>query len=280
MEKIKDFFKDLKNYIVDFFEGLREIQIFNSDFTLREFILSIGIGAVAIVLGLWISSEITNAINEKNIKYEQTIQIQTADEFAHCLNTNIPSVFSYGEMKSDDSVGFDYIGYNYMYARREHEHYTKHKRWVDDYKTITRSDGTTKRVKDGGHWETYYTWDYVDGETRHVDKVLFNDVAFDYDELDLPCCDYYNTDYYGCDDRNVYRAITKDGHVGTLYAEIDNKKLKYNSFHESRSTEETYESYLTNSTVACVFFWIIWLGLCGFGIFYFIVMENDWLNKN
>ena len=49
--------------IVDFFERLREIQIFNSDFTLREFILSIGIGAIAIVLGLWISSGITNAIN-------------------------------------------------------------------------------------------------------------------------------------------------------------------------------------------------------------------------
>ena len=280
MDKIKDFFKNTKNLILDFFESLKEIQIFDSDFTLREAIVSVALLALAIIVGLGISGTISDSINEKNLKYEQTIQIQTADEFEHCLNTNIPSVFSYGEMKSNDSVGFDYIGYDYMYASRTHEHYTKHKKWVDDYKTITHSDGTTERVKDGGHWEEYYTWDYVDGERKHVDTVLFNNVEFNYGEIDLPYADKYYVDRYDYNDRNVYSAITKDGHLGTLYAEIDNKKLTHNSFYENRTTEEVYNSYLSNATAWCVVFWIIWLGLCGFGIFYFIVMENDWLNKN
>ena len=276
MEKIKDFFKNLKNSILDFLGSLREIQIFNSDFTLREAILSVGLLGLAILIGLFITNCISDAINESNLKYEQTIQIQTADEFQHCLNTNIPSVFSYGEIKSNESVGFDYIGYDYMYARREHEHYTRHEEEVevDDYD----SDGN----KIGSHTEThvYYSWDYVDGETRHVDTVLFNNVEFKYDELDLPYTDKYATDKYDSNDRNVYTAITKDGHIGTLYAEIDNKKLKHNKFYEDYSTEEAYNSCLTNPTAVCVGFWIIWLGLCGYGIAYFIYMDNDWLNKN
>ena len=276
MEKIKDFFKNVKNSIVDFFDSLREIQIFDSNFTLREAIMSVGLLALAIIIGLMISGVITDVINEKNLKYEQTIQIQTADEFKHCLNTNIPSVFSYGEMKSNDSVGFDYIGYDYMYAKRTHEHYTRHEEeyTVDDY------DSNGNKV--GSHTETrvYYSWDYVDSETKHVDTVLFNNVEFNYNELDLPYSDTHKTDRYGYNDRNVYTAITKDGHVGTLYAEIDDKKLTKNTFYEDRTTEEAYNSCLTSSTAWCVVFWIFWLAACGFGIYYFIAMDNDWLNKN
>ena len=135
------------------------------EITKREVIASVVIVAIMFIIGLGISSKISDYQNDKNAEYQKAIQITDTDMFVYGMKTNVGNAFVYGDLEAADSVTFDEIGGDYLYINKEEQHYNKHEETVTDYD----EDGNVI----GHHTETYYSWDYYDDWTLHSERIIF-----------------------------------------------------------------------------------------------------------
>lgn len=132
------------------------------EITKREILTSISIIAVMLLIGVLISSKISEHQLDANEVYNKAVKIDNTDLFQYGMDTNVGNAFVYGDLVAVDTVTYPEIGGEYMYIEKVKEKYTKHTRTV----THKDSNGKTHKKK-----ETYWTWDRVDSEDKKCQEI-------------------------------------------------------------------------------------------------------------
>jgi len=113
----------------------------NFEITKREILASISIIAVMVIIGILISTKISEHQMDKNEIYNKVIKIESQDLFQYGMDTNVGTAFVYGDLKAVDTVTYPEIGGEYMYVEKVKERYTMHTR------VVTYTTGSGKKDK-------------------------------------------------------------------------------------------------------------------------------------
>lgn len=241
----------------------------DSEITKREILASISIIAVMILIGVLISSKISEHQMDKNEIYNKAVKIENTDLFQYGMDTNVGNAFVYGNLEVVDTVTYPEINGEYMYVEKVKEKYTKHTRQVAHTRTVNGKSQTYYTT------ETYWTWDRVGSEDKKCSEVTFCEIKFNSNKIQLPSSGYIDTVKESSHIRYKYYGVgTK--YEGTIFTDLrDNTISDESKFYNDMNIEETVE-YL-ESDVGVVIFWIIWVLLicgCVFGFYY---LDNKWL---
>ena len=114
------------------------------EITKREILASISIIAVMLLIGVLISSKISEHQLDANEVYNKAVKIDNTDLFQYGMDTNVGNAFVYGDLVAVDTVTYTEIGGEYMYIEKVKEKYTKHTRTVT-YKDSNGKTHTKKR---------------------------------------------------------------------------------------------------------------------------------------
>lgn len=235
------------------------------EITRREILASISIIAILLLIGVLISSKISDYQLEQNDKYNKAVKIQDTELFQYGMDTNIGDAFVYGDLKSVDTVTYPEIGGKYMYVKRVKEKYTKHTRRVA-HKSGKRTYYTT---------ETYWTWDYAGEESKTCKQINFCGITFKSNKVHLPDADYIDTIKESHYTRYVYYG-TKQKYSGTIFTVLkDNTISNKTEFYNDKNIEQTVDYLESNFTI--VLFWIVWILIIGAVVFGFYYLDNEWL---
>ncbi len=236
------------------------------EITKREILASISIIAVMLLLGVLISSKISEYQLDANEIYNKAVKIDNTDLFQYGMDTNVGNAFVYGDLIAVDTVTYPEIGGEYMYIEKVKEKYTKHTRIV----TYKDSNGKTHTRK-----ETYWTWDRVSSEDKRCDKISFCGITFDSNKIDLPNTDYIDTIKESSHFRYKYYGVGTN-YTGTIFTDLRDQTILDNTqFYINKNIEETVKKLESGGRV--VLFWIFWIVLicgCVFGFYY---LDNKWL---
>lgn len=237
----------------------------NFEITKREIIASISIIAVMFLIGVLISSKISDWQINQNDKYNKAVKIQSADLFQYGMETNVGNAFVYGELKAVDTVTYPEIGGKYIYVKKVKEKYTRHTRRVA-HKSGKRTYYTT---------ETYWTWDYVGKESKKAKKINFCGIDFKSNKIVLPDDEYIDTVKESSRIRYKYYGVgTK--YKGTIFTALKDKTISDKSvFYNNRDISETVKHL--ESDMPLILFRIGWILLTGLVVFGFYYLDNNWL---
>lgn len=237
----------------------------NFEITKREIIASIYIIAVMFLIGVLISSKISDWQINQNDKYNKAVKIQSADLFQYGMETNVGNAFVYGELKAVDTVTYPEIGGKYIYVKKVKEKYTRHTRRVA-HKSGKRTYYTT---------ETYWTWDYVGKEGKKAKKINFCGIDFKSNKIVLPDDEYIDTVKESSRIRYKYYGVgTK--YKGTIFTALKDKTISDKSvFYNNRDISETVKHL--ESDMPLILFRIGWILLTGLVVFGFYYLDNNWL---
>lgn len=236
------------------------------EITKREILASVSIIAIMLLIGVLISSKISERQLDANEVYNKAVKIDNTDLFRYGMDTNVGNAFVYGDLVAVDTVTYPEVGGEYMYIEKVKEKYTKHTRTV----TYKDSKGKTHKKK-----ETYWTWDRVGSEDKKCQEISFCGIAFSSNKIDLPSTDYIDTIKESSHIRYKYYGIgTK--YTGTIFTDLRNQTISDNTnFYVDKNIEETVE-YL-ESGGGLIIFWIFWIALIGGCVFGFYYLDNKWL---
>lgn len=239
------------------------------EITKREILASISIIAVMILIGVLISSKISEHQMDRNEIYNKAVKIESTDLFQYGMDTNVGNAFVYGDLKAVDTVTYPEIDGEYMYVEKVKEKYTKHTRTVRKTRTVngkTQSYTTT---------ETYWTWDRVGSEDKKCNEVTFCGVAFNVNKFDIPSTYHIGTIKESSHIRYKYYGVGTE-FTGTIFTDLRDKTISdYTNFYNGMNIEETVE-YL-ESGGGEIIFWIFWILLTGGCVFGFYYIDNKWL---
>lgn len=239
------------------------------EITKREVLACISIIAVMMMLGVWISGGIYDAVADKNAVINKAVKLETADLFEYGMRTNVGNAFVYGDLKAVDTVTYDDIGGEYMYVSKVKERYTKHTRTVTKYRTVNGKRVAYKTT------ETYWTWDVVDRDSKQCEEIAFLGVVFDSDKIQLPSTHHIDTISGGYHIRYKYYGVDTE-HVGTIFTYLrDDTILDGTPFYKNYTIPETVE-FLQALNWTSVF-WIFWIILTGGACYGFCCLGNRWL---
>ena len=233
------------------------------EITRREIIASISIIAIMLLIGVLISSKISDWQINQNDKYNKAVKIESTDLFQYGMETNIGNAFVYGKLKAVDTVTYPEIGGKYMYVKKVKEKYTMH----------------TRRVSHGKHkyytTETYWTWDYVGKESKKAKKINFCGIDFKSNKIVFPDDEYIDTIKESSRIRYKYYGVgTK--YKGTIFTLLKDKTISDKSvFYNNRNINETVEHL--ESDMPLILFRIGWILLTGLVVFGFYCLDNNWL---
>lgn len=235
------------------------------EITAREILASISIIAILLLIGVLISSKISDYQIERNEKYNKAVKIQSADLFQYGMETNVGNAFVYGELKAVDTVTYPEIGGKYIYVKKVKEKYTRHTRRVA-HKSGKRTYYTTK---------TYWTWDYAGEESKKSKRINFCGIDFENNKIILPDDEYIDTVKESSRIRYKYYGVgTK--YKGTIFTSLKDKTISDKTkFYNNRNIEETVKHLETGAWL--VLFRVFWAILTGMVVFGFYYLDNDWL---
>lgn len=197
-----------------------------------------------LLIGVLISSKISEHQLDKNEIYNKAVRIENTDLFQYGMNTNVGNAFVYGNLAAVDTVTYPEIGGEYIYVKKVKERYTIHTRQVAH---------TTK---------TYWTWDKVGSEDIKCNEIIFCGLKFNSNKIDLPSTFYIDTVKISSHIRYKYYGVgTK--FTGTIFTDLRDDTISDNSsFYNNMNIEETVEHL--ESSVGTIIFWIFWILLiCG-----------------
>lgn len=236
------------------------------EITKREILASVSIIAVMLLIGVLISSKISERQLDANEVYNKAVKIDNTDLFRYGMDTNVGNAFVYGDLVAVDTVAYSEIDGEYIYIEKVKEKYTKHTRTV----TYKDSKGKTHKKK-----ETYWTWDRVGSEDKKCQEISFCGIVFSRNKIDLPSANYIDTIKESSHIRYKYYGIgTK--YTGTIFADLRNQTISENTkFYVDKNIEETVERLEAGGGV--IIFWIVWIALIGGCVFGFYYLDNKWL---
>jgi len=239
------------------------------EITKREILASISIIAVMILIGVLISSKISEYQMDKNEVYNKAVKIENQELFQYGMDTNVGNAFVYGDLESIDTVTYPEIGGEYMSVSKVKERYTMHTRTVT--KTRTKSDGTTETYTE---IEEYWTWDPIERWSEHCKKVAFLGIEFDYGQIYKPVEHHIDTQKESYYIRYVYYG-SNTKYTGTIFTCLKDNTISETKFYNDRNIEETVKHL--ESGGGEVIFWIFWILLTGGCVFGFYYLDNKWL---
>ena len=236
----------------------------NFEITKREIIASVSIIAVMLLIGVLISSKISDWQINQNDKYNKAVKIQSADLFQYGMKTNVGNAFVYGELKAVDTVTYPEIGGKYIYVKK-----------VKKRKEYAGFSGDKSGKRTYYTTETYWTWDYVGKESKKAKRINFCGIDFKSNKIVLPDDEYIDTvKESNCIRYKYYGVGTK--YKGTIFTSLKDKTISDKTkFYNNRSIEETVKHLETG--VWLVLFRVFWVILTGMVVFGFYYLDNDWL---
>ena len=239
------------------------------EITKREILASISIIAVMILIGVLISSKISEHQMDKNEIYNKAVKIESTDLFQYGMDINVGNAFVYGDLVAVDTVTYPEIDGEYMYVEKVKEKYTKHTRTVTKYKTVNgkRKSYTTT--------ETYWTWDRVGSEDKKCNEVTFCGITFNVSKFDIPSSHHIDTIKESSHIRYKYYGVGTE-FTGTIFTDLRDKTISDSTnFYNNMNIEETVECL--ESGGGEIIFWIFWILLTGGCVYGFFYIDNKWL---
>ena len=225
------------------------------EITKREIIASIVIISILLIIGFFISEDITNSQNDKDAEYIKATHIEDTELFQYGMDTNIGNTFVYGDLIAADTVSYPEIKGEYMYVEKVKEKYTRHTR------TVTRTKTVNGKRKTYTETEVYWSWDRVNKEDKTCKEIPSAECIDSIKESS-----HIRYKYYG----------TPVKHTGTIYAYLSDGTIPVNTeFHENMSIDELLNRY--TSHVGNIIFWIVWIIFIAFVVYGFYYLENNWL---
>lgn len=242
-----------------------------SDFTVtkREVLASISIVAILMLIGVLISSKISESQMDRMEMYNKAIKIDSQQLFTYGMETNIGNAFIYGDLEAVDTVTFPEIGGEYMSVTKVKEVYTMHTRMVT--KTRVNSKGKTETYTTE---EIYWEWDKVNEWKDNCKNVKFLNVGFEYGEIYKPHEKYITTQKVSSDVRYKYYG-SPIKYTGTLFAELGDMTIRNARFYNDMTINETIDYLDSNGGV--IAFWIVWIIVIGRCVYAFYYIDNEWL---
>ena len=236
--------------------------------TKREVIASFVIIAFMMIVGFFISDNMTDWQNEQNAKYQKALHIENnKDMFQYGMDTNVGNAFVYGDLTALDPVSYDEIDGEYMYIEKVKEQYTKHTRRVSY--TV---DGKTRY-----RTETYWTWDWVGSEDKKCKNINFCGVTFNSNKIDMPSQHLIDTIKESSHIRYKYYGISTS-HTGTIFTKLADNTISDNTtFYKNESIDDVLKDKTTGGWN--ILFWTAWIVLTGVLVFMFYYLDNRWLNS-
>lgn len=245
------------------------------EFTNREKIVSVGIGAIiiAIIVVLF------NGLSAKEGEYSRILTsatyIDNQETFDYACNTSIgnsiiKATFSTTEPVSDGKVQ------DCLYIKRDYEEYRMHTYTTTDSKGHTRV-------------HTYWSWDHIKTDEFKSNNINIFDKTFNISSLNLELrnLDNMGTDNFAYHKRYIYKGI-KNNSQGILLSFIENNNLRdditliesksifYNNMNTKEAIIQQLKSELSlGKTATIIFFIILGVGI----ILFFAYSENNWLNR-
>ena len=240
--------------------------------TKREVIASFVIIAFMMIVGFFISDNITDWQNEQNAKYQKALHIENnKDMFQYGMDTNIGNAFVYGELKAVDPVTYDEIDGEYMYVKKVKEKYTMHTRRVAHTRKVGKTTQTYYTT------ETYWTWDWVGSEDKKCKNINFCGVTFDSNKIDMPSQHLIDTIKESSHVRYKYYGVSTS-HTGTIFTKLADESISDNTkFYENESIDDVLKDKTTRGWN--IIFWVVWIILTGILVFGFYYLDNLWLNS-
>ncbi|GLB26517.1 hypothetical protein LXJ15735_27580 [Lacrimispora xylanolytica] len=240
----------------------------NFTITKREILVSISILAIMLLLGVLISTRISEHQMDKNEIYNKAVKIQSQELFQYGMDTNVGNAFVFGELKAVDTVTYPEIGGEYMSVEKVKERYTRHTRTVTKTRTVNGKSQTYTET------EVYWTWDAIDKWSQHCNKVTFLGIEFDYGQIYKPNEQHVDTQKESSNIRYVYYGSSTE-YTGTIFTRLKDNTVNNTLFYNGRNIDETVD-YL-ESGVGLIIFWIFWIILTGGCLFGFYYIDNNWL---
>lgn len=240
--------------------------------TKREVIASFVIIAFMMIVGFFISDNITDWQNEQNAKYQKALHIENnKDMFQYGMDTNIGNAFVYGELKAVDPVTYDEIDGEYMYVKKVKEKYTMHTRRVAHTRKVGKTTQTYYTT------ETYWTWDWAGSEDKKCKNINFCGVTFDSNKIDMPSQHLIDTIKESSHVRYKYYGVSTS-HTGTIFTKLADESISDNTkFYENESIDDVLKDKTTRGWN--IIFWVVWIILTGILVFGFYYLDNLWLNS-
>lgn len=246
------------------------------EITKREIIISIAIATVMLIIGFFISGNITDYQNDKNAEYQKAVHIKDSWLFQYGMDTNVGNAFVYGDLQAVDTVTFDEIGGEYLHVEKVEERYERHEREV----TETDSKGKKRTKK-----EVYYEWETENMESKNSEKIMFCSIEFPYSKIPYSSDNHIKTvnsdreyswksgeyvevrfKYYGTPIKNT----------GTVYTRLSDGTISDNSrFFKDYTIEQALDS--CTSGIGNVVFWVFWIALLVGAVVGFCYLDNRWL---
>ena len=242
------------------------------EITKREVIASVVIIAFMMIVGFFISDNITDCQNEQNAKYQKAIHIDGDTElFQYGMSTNVGNAFVHGDLVSVDSVTYDEIGGEYMYIKKVKEKYTMHTRRVAHTRKVGKTTKTYYTT------ETYWTWDRVGSEDKKCKEVNFCGVTFDSNKIKIPSAEFINTIKESSHVRYKYYGVATS-HTGTIFTKLEDKTISGNTvFYEDKNIDEVLKGKTAGGWN--LIFWVVWIILTAILTYGFYYLDNRWLNS-
>lgn len=253
---------------------MSEFKIYLDGFTIkaREILVSVGIIAVMIALGLAIHRSISIGVQRDIERYTTAVQISDPKQFRYGMDTDFGNALVYGTFEAIDPVSYPEIEGKYIYIRKTKERYTRHTRTVTERDSQGRTHTRT---------EVYYTWDYAGSEARTCTEVNFLSEVFGVEKFQYPLrAIYLNRGRY-LTDGNVRWYY--DGVPATFDATI-HTELRSGTISDKpemfvdRKPDEVVSYKLKHQNVPLVIFWVLWILAMGGCVFMFLYAENRWLD--
>lgn len=239
------------------------------EITKREILASISIIAVMLLIGVLISTKISEHQMDKNEKYNKAVKIDSTDLFQYGMDTNVGNAFIYGDFTAVDTVSYPEITGEYMYIKKVKEKYTLHTR------TVTYTTGSGKNRQTHTRVETYWTWDRVGSEDLKCKEICFCGIIFNSNKIMFPHTSYIDTVKESSHIRYKYYG-TNTKYTGTIFTDLRNGTISDNTnFYNNKSIDETVD-YL-ESGFSELIFWIFWIILTCVLVFGFYYLDNNWL---
>ena len=239
------------------------------EITPREIMASISILAVMILIGVLISSKISEAQMDRNEIYNKAVKIESTDLFQYGMDTNVGNAFVYGDLKAVDTVTYPEIDGEYMYVEKVKEKYTKHTRTVTKTRTVNGKSQTYTTT------ETYWTWDRVSSEDKKCNEVTFCGITFNVNKFNIPSSNHIDTIKESSHIRYKYYGVGTE-FTGTIFTDLRDKTITDNTnFYNGMNVEETVERLEAGGGE--IIFWIFWTLLIGGCVYGFFYIDNWWL---
>lgn len=233
------------------------------DITLRELIFSIIILFAMLGIGFYISGQISNSVEDRNMMYHTAAKITTDQMFDYAVRTDAGNAFVAGVFSTPEPLVSPVISGEYLVIRQVHERYTMH-----TYTTSDRKGRVTTHI--------YWSWDYAGEESYTAKEILFRGLTFSNGKFNFGNCFHsMGTVGTGCNTRDVYSGVDNN-YSGTIFTKIKNHTITDNSVVYDGQDIASIEKNLT-SGFEVVIFWIIWIPLTGAALVGFYYIPNDWL---